>query len=76
MHYLPPARIDDFTRSPRADRLTKSWHDKVKQQIDRYRNLERFLDPLSVDDTAAREVIPWTGFPRIFDAWLSIDAAA
>lgn len=76
MHYLPPARIDDFTRSPRADQLTTSWHDRVEQEIDSYRNLDRFLDPLSVDDTAAREVIPWTGFPRIFDAWLSIDGAA
>ncbi len=76
MHYLPPARINDFSRSPRADQLAKSWHDKVKQQIDRYRSFERFLDPLSADDAAVREVIPWTGFPRIFDAWLSIDASA
>lgn len=75
MHYFPPARIDDFSRSPLVDRLVKNWHEKVKKQIDSYRNLERFLDPLSADGAATREVIPWTGFPRILDAWLSIDAS-
>jgi len=75
MYYLPPARINDFSRSPRADRLAKKWHEMVQKQIDLYRNLERFLDPLDADGTASREVIPWTGFPRILDAWLSIDAS-
>lgn len=73
MRYLPPARINDFSRSPFAERLAQAWHEQVKRQIDGYRNLKRFLDPLGADETAAREVIPWTGFPRIFDAWLSID---
>jgi len=73
MQYLSPGRIDDFARSPLADQLAKAWHGRVKEQIDIYRNIERFLDPLEVDDTAVREVIPWTGFPRLFDAWLSVD---
>ncbi len=73
MTYLPPARIDDFARSTSAEQLYQAWHDRVKEQIQRYRDLPRFLDPLEADDTAIREVIPWTGFPRIFDAWLSID---
>ncbi len=73
MPYLPPARIDDFARSILADQLAQNWHDRVEGQINRYRNLERFLDPLEADETAAREVIPWSGFPRIFDAWLSVE---
>ncbi|NER95977.1 MAG: hypothetical protein F6J86_19390 [Symploca sp. SIO1B1] len=76
MIYLPPARIGDFTRSPNANQLSQAWHDRVKEQIDRYRTFDRFLDPLDADETAAREVIPWTGFPRIFDVWLSIDESS
>ncbi len=72
MRYLPPARIDDFARSPLAGQLAQAWHEQVQAQIDEYNRLERFLDPLDADDTAAREVIPWTGFPRIFDAWLNV----
>ncbi|PMR69223.1 hypothetical protein [Halomonas heilongjiangensis] len=73
MKYLPPGRIDDFARSSIANHLEEAWHERVKEQIDQYRDLARFLDPLDADDTAAREVIPWTGFPRIYDAWLNID---
>lgn len=76
MIYLPPGRIGDFARSSKANQLTQAWHARVKEQIDSYRSLERFLDPLDADSTAAREVIPWTGFPRIFDAWLSIEEAS
>lgn len=76
MPYLPPARIGDFARSSIADQLAQRWDKRVKDQIDDYRNLERFLDPLKADGTAVREVIPWTGFPRIFDAWLSIDESS
>lgn len=76
MMYLPPSRIGDFARSTLADQLTQKWHEQVKKQIDRYRSLPRFLDPLDVNSTAAREVISWTGFPRIFDAWLSIEGGS
>ena len=73
MIYLPPGRIGDFARSSKATQLAQAWHARVKEQIDSYRSLKRFLDPLDADSTAAREVISWTGFPRIFDTWLSID---
>ena len=73
MRYLPPGRIGDFERSPLSAQLSQAWHDQIKLQIDIYRDLERFIDPLDADDTAVRETIPWTGFPRIYDAWLSID---
>lgn len=73
MIYLPPGRIGDFARSSKATQLSKAWHARVKKQIDSYRSLARFLDPLDADSTAARELIPWTGFPRIFDVWLSIE---
>jgi hypothetical protein len=76
MIYLPPGRVRDFARSSNEDRLSQAWHELVKGQIDSYRGLERFLDPLDADDTAIREVISWTGFPRILDAWLNIDGSS
>ncbi|MDJ0893855.1 MAG: hypothetical protein QNJ92_01840 [Alphaproteobacteria bacterium] len=73
MRYLPPARIDDFERSGDPDKLKDEWHRRIKDQIDQYRNLSRFLDPLDADASAALGSFPWTGFPRIFDAWLDIE---
>lgn len=75
MRYLPPARISDFSRSPRAAQLAEEWDRRVRGEINRYRHLARFLDPLEAAPGADREVIPWTGFPRIFDSALSIDTA-
>ena len=72
MLYLPPGRIDDFARSPLEHKLSQAWDARVREQIDRYRGRGRFLDPLDADDTAAREVISWSGFPRVLDAWLSV----
>ncbi len=73
MNYLPPARIGDFDRSQNKDALYDAWHQQVKSVIDRYRHLPRFLDPLEAGDMAIRDSFPWTGFPRIFDAWLDIE---
>ena len=73
MRYLPPGRINDFARSPVADQLAQTWHDRVRGQIDDYRALARFLDPLDADSTAVREQIPWTGFPRLFDSLIDVD---
>ena len=71
--YLPPGRINDFAQSTDPVQLAKAWHARVREQIDDYRALARFLDPLDADDTAVREQIPWTGFPRLFDALLDVD---
>lgn len=73
MRYLPPGRINDFERSDDPDKLKDAWHLRIMDQIDRYRGLPRFLDPLEADDTAALDSFPWSGFPRIFDAWLDIE---
>ena len=73
MLYLPPARIDDFSRSDQEKQLRQAWHSRVKRQIDQYRSLPRFLDPLDADDTATTDSFSWSGFPRVFDAWLDIE---
>lgn len=73
MRYLPPGRIGDFARAKNPEELAQNWHNKTLKEIERYRGLPRFLDPLSADAGAVRDIIAWTGFPRIFDAWLSVD---
>lgn len=70
--YLTPGRIDDFARSRLEHKLSQAWDAKVREQINRYRDLARFLNPLDADASAVREVISWSGFPRRIDAWLSV----
>ena len=71
--FLPPARVKDFDNSADPEGLKAAWHTKVKKEIDLYTNLERFLDPLTADAGAARQPIPWPGFPRVLEAWLDLE---
>lgn len=76
MRYLPPGRVDDFSRSRQARVLQEAWHQNLQAHIRRYSHLTRFLDPLKADDAALVQTIPWNGFPRLYDAWLDIQTAS
>ena len=64
--YQPPARIDDYSRSPRAAELAADWDDHIGGLFrDRNRNL--FYDA-ATDNSPGEPVgpapVPWNGFPR------------
>ncbi|HKH49577.1 MAG TPA: hypothetical protein VKM72_33365 [Thermoanaerobaculia bacterium] len=77
--YLPPAGIDDFSRSQHADDLRQSWHDQVTSFLRQIRDPSRneqasplFYD--QVNDTSGvadsePQGIPWNGFPLRLNRW-------
>lgn len=77
--YLPPAGIDDFSRSDAAEDLRKGWHKRVSKVIADIRNPAKnsLASPLFYDHLADTsgvadsqpQGIPWNGFPKRLAAW-------
>jgi hypothetical protein len=79
--YLPPAGVDDFSRSDLAEELRQGWHDEVEGVIDQIRDPQRYglASPLFygqlADDSGVPDGdpqgIPWNGFPLRLDKWFA-----
>lgn len=75
--YLPPAGIDDFSRSDLAEDLRAGWHEEVEGYLARAKDSRRsplFYDQLG-DDSGVPDSdpqgIPWNGFPLRLDKWFA-----
>jgi hypothetical protein len=75
--YLPPAGIDDFSRSDLAKALREGWHEEVKGFVAEAQDSRRsplFYDQLG-DDSGVPDSdpqgIPWNGFPLRLDKWFA-----
>jgi len=77
--YLPPAGIDDFSRSAAADDLRKGWHKEITDMLARARSLatnplasplfyDHLADTSGVPDSQPQG-IPWNGFPKRLAVW-------
>ncbi len=84
--YLPPAGIDDFSRSQKAEELRQGWHDRTVQELAQIRDETQYplASPLFYDqlsDTSGvpdsdPKGIPWNGFPLRLQKWYEADAGS
>jgi len=85
-YYLPPAGIDDFSRSAKAEELKSAWHERTLEilgyimglrEIDGEKNTR--VSPLFYDHVSDKSgvpdsppvKIPWSGFPLRLEKWFN-----
>ena len=77
--YLPPAGIDDFSRSQHADGLRNGWNQNISDTLAQVRDPASYplASPLFYDQLAdtsgvpdgAPVPVPWNGFPLRLTKW-------
>lgn len=77
--YLPPAGIDDFSRSQHADDLRNGWNQNISDTLAQVRDPSSYklASPLFYDQLAdtsgvpdgAPVPVPWNGFPLRLTKW-------
>lgn len=80
--FLPPANIDDFSKSIGKEEILKeAWHKRMSEifsqlleSVDEQGNLDypRFYSPLNLD-AEAEKTISWSGYPLMIENWLNIN---
>ncbi len=86
--FLPPANIDDFSKSNDKEAILKqAWHDKMNAIVtgitaekDEQGNpsYPRFYNPLDVSDNedVTTAAISWSGYPLVIENWLNLSSSS